>query len=307
MTRTLLLAIFLIGLVAQFVKPVGDALEGKVYIGGALLSLVGYLLYAEVQRLNAAYATQREGRDLLLATARRWDAEVQRLSRALGPREGSMVTPEELKAEFKKALEAGGNVDFAVMGFTGETFVRPVKKLLERTSPNAPRAVRLRILLPDFTRPMEVPGLVRAGKVMDAPGFRRSLRQQIAGYRADLEGLVDRLEARGWGTLSVEFRVMHMSPSLKLYLVNNDRVFEGIYDKIELRPNPYGTDDPEPSEGRDTDKLLDLLGYDSLLTRWHGDDGERARDVIGRRRRLFDTFWDAAREWPDAATGIGGG
>jgi hypothetical protein len=37
-TRLLLLGIFVTGLTAQFVKPVGDALEGKAYLGGALLS-----------------------------------------------------------------------------------------------------------------------------------------------------------------------------------------------------------------------------------------------------------------------------
>lgn len=37
-TRVLLVGIFLTGLTAQFVKPVGDALEGKAYLGGALLS-----------------------------------------------------------------------------------------------------------------------------------------------------------------------------------------------------------------------------------------------------------------------------
>ncbi|WP_237519804.1 hypothetical protein [Streptomyces sp. HUCO-GS316] len=37
-TRVLLLGIFATGLTAQFIKPVGDALEGKAYLGGALLA-----------------------------------------------------------------------------------------------------------------------------------------------------------------------------------------------------------------------------------------------------------------------------
>ncbi|MFF1545264.1 hypothetical protein [Streptomyces sp. NPDC058291] len=39
-TRVLLIGIFVTGLTAQFVKPVGDALAGMVYLGGALLGLV---------------------------------------------------------------------------------------------------------------------------------------------------------------------------------------------------------------------------------------------------------------------------
>lgn len=43
-TRVILGGIFVIGLAAQFVPSVGDAIEGKAYLGGALLSLVGYVL-----------------------------------------------------------------------------------------------------------------------------------------------------------------------------------------------------------------------------------------------------------------------
>ncbi|MEU9243927.1 hypothetical protein [Streptomyces sp. NPDC048385] len=53
-TRVLLLGIFVTGLTAQFVKPVGDALEGKAYLGGALLSLVGYVLYDQVKELTSS-------------------------------------------------------------------------------------------------------------------------------------------------------------------------------------------------------------------------------------------------------------
>ncbi|WP_371642747.1 hypothetical protein [Streptomyces mirabilis] len=44
-TRFFLLGIFVVGLTAQFVTPLGDALQGKAFLGGALLSLVAYVLY----------------------------------------------------------------------------------------------------------------------------------------------------------------------------------------------------------------------------------------------------------------------
>src|SRR5690242_15315510 len=53
-TRILLLGFFGTGLIAQFVKPVGDALQGKVFLGGALLSLVGYVLYDSVKDLTVS-------------------------------------------------------------------------------------------------------------------------------------------------------------------------------------------------------------------------------------------------------------
>ncbi|WP_123976012.1 hypothetical protein [Streptomyces sp. Ag109_O5-1] len=54
MIRILLLGAFVTGLTAQFVKPVGDAPEGKACLGGALLSLVGYVLYDQVKELTSS-------------------------------------------------------------------------------------------------------------------------------------------------------------------------------------------------------------------------------------------------------------
>lgn len=296
-TKVLLLVIFLIGLVAQFVKPVGDALEGKAYLGGALLSLVGYVLYAEVQRLNGVHLAQGEDTESLHDSVRHLDEDLQRLHAVLRPQSGVVVTPADLEAEFKEALHAGGEVHFAALGFTGETLATPLKRVLERLPPDPRRSVHIRVLVPDFTKEIEVPGLVGVdGKVKDAPGFRRDLVRQIVGYEALLKSSIIRMEDRNQGTLTVNFRVMHMSPSLKLYLINSDQAFEGIYDKIEIRRDQYHVSDPSAEGTEVSARLLDPQGYDSLLTRWHRDDGERAREIIDRRRELFDTYWNAAHE-----------
>lgn len=295
-SRLLLLAVFVVGLVAQFVKPVGDALEGKVYIGGALLSLVGYVLYSEVQRLNSAHEAQREATGNLRDTIRVLSEGVAELSAAQRPHAGAEVSLSALADEFREALWSGEDVQLAALGFTGETFAVPLKQLLGSLPPNPRRSVSIRVLVPDFTKPIEVPGLVRAdGGAADASGFRAHLVRKIAGYEADLKGMIGRMQHHGQGTLSVEFRVLHMSPVLKLYLVNRDQAFEGIYDRIELRPDEYGPAVPaQGAAGDGADRLLDLIGYDSLLTRWHRDDGPRSREIINRRREFFDTFWDVA-------------
>ncbi|MEV6297213.1 hypothetical protein AB0M41_44080 [Streptomyces sp. NPDC051896] len=54
MTRLFLLGVFVVGLAAQFFTPLGDALQGKAFLGGALLSLVAYVLYDAVKDLAAA-------------------------------------------------------------------------------------------------------------------------------------------------------------------------------------------------------------------------------------------------------------
>ncbi|MGW3134435.1 ATP/GTP-binding protein [Streptomyces sp. NPDC001139] len=270
-TKLFLAVVFAVNLLAQFVKPLGDALQDKVYLGGALFTLVSFVLYAEVQRLNAAHAT---------------------MNAALQPRAGEVVTPRDLENEFQKALDAGGDVRLTAMGFTGETFAIPLKNILQGLSRDPLRSVSLRVLVPDFTKEIEVPGQVGAdGKVSDSPDFRQHLRAQIAEYERGLKSQIGRMVVAQRGRLTVEFRVLHMSPSLKLYFINNDIVYEGIYDKLDLRPDPMNTE-PEATDGR----LLDLIGFDSLLTRWSLDGGERAREIIARRRELFETFWNAAHQ-----------
>jgi hypothetical protein len=271
---------------------------------------VGYVLYVEVQRLNAAHGVEREGAESLRDTVRRLDEEVRHLNSERRSRSRDMITSEGLNAEFEEALKVGGDVHFAAMGFTGETFAVPLKQILEKQiqengsgQENSPRHLRrtvyIRVLVPDFTKPIEVPGLIGTdGKVTDAPGFRRNLVQQIRSHEARLKGMISRMEDHSQGVLSVEFRVMHMSPSLKLYLINDNQAYEGIYDKIERRRNEYDSEDPAGGTGAAANgRLLDLLGYDSLLTRWRWEDGERAREVIIRRRMLFDAYWDAAHEF----------
>lgn len=306
-TKALLLVIFLIGLIAQFVKPVGDALEGKAYLGGALLSLVGYVLYAEVQRLNTAHEVQREGTGTLQAAARHLGEEVRRLNEEVQhlredrlSQTPELVTPDDLKAEFEKALDAGGDVTFYVMGFTGETFALPLERVLENASENPQRTLKVRVLLPDFTKPIEVPGLVGAdGQVRDAPAFRQSLVQQIMGYKARLERQKTRMRFKGQGELQVEFGFIHMSPPQKLYLINSDQAFVGSYDKIELRHGEFdsGSFTGEAGEAPGG-QILDLLGYDSLLTHHRWDDGQLSRDVIVRKQRLFADLWERAHELP---------
>lgn len=317
-TRLLLLGIFVIGLLAQFVKPVGDALEGKAYLGGALLSLVGYVLYAEVQRLNAAHEEERAGTARLEAEVRglhdvsaehraaatRLQAEleqlngaVQRLTEELRLQTGKGVAPRDLETYFRRALEAR-ETHVAALGFTGETVVVPLRPMLHGLPPDPQRVVRIRLLVPDFSKEIQVPGLIRGdGKVTDSPEFRRELVAKIRRYDREMREMIGRLEDRRWGTLEVEYRVVHMSPTLKLCLINDDEAFEGLYDKVDIRrfgPPPGGS--VRQPGGDNGERVLDLLGYDTLLTRWHRDDGAKARTIIDERRKLFDTLWHAAHE-----------
>ncbi|MEU6122692.1 hypothetical protein [Streptomyces sp. NPDC047123] len=101
-TKALLLGVFALGLVAQFVRPVGDALEGKTYLGGAILSLIGFVLYSEVRGLN----------DVLRPEAR---AEVETA---------------DLRTYFDRALarRKDRRTRIDAMGFTGETVLYQISR-----------------------------------------------------------------------------------------------------------------------------------------------------------------------------------
>ncbi|WP_326722229.1 hypothetical protein OHT59_25325 [Streptomyces sp. NBC_00243] len=129
-TRVLLLGVFLTGLTAQFVKPVGDALEDKAFLGGALLSLMGYVLYDAVKDLARSVTVPTRA----LVNSRQLGSFV---SEAFGSRK----------------------VEISFLGYTGETLYNELYHRLEGLldDPGPTKRVSVRMLVPDFGQPMTVP------------------------------------------------------------------------------------------------------------------------------------------------------
>ncbi|EPH46007.1 hypothetical protein ABT390_19335 [Streptomyces aurantiacus] len=255
LTRILLLCVFALGLVAQFVTPVGDALEGKAYLGGAILTLVGYVLYDEVRDLKAS----------------------------MQPADRQEIPAPDLGQYFTRALATELRID--AVGFTGETVVDQLRLCLERRDLREHPHVTLRIIVPDFTKPMEIPGKVVDGKAEDDPDLRRELQEKVVRYAHAMGALDRRLRYDRRGELDAEFRVLHISPFLKFCLIGREQLFDGIYDQVKEGPSRT------PPERQ----VLDLMGYAAVLTRWHLDAGAAAREKIRNRGLLFDTLWAVAR------------
>ncbi|MET8689834.1 hypothetical protein ABZV77_37090 [Streptomyces sp. NPDC004732] len=265
MTKALLLGVFLLGMLAQFVQPVGDALEGKVYAGGAILSLVGYVLYDAMSDLN---------------------------QRTL-PESGSEIRTAELNEHIERVL---GNrrtrrIRIDAIGYTGETVQAPVSRSLEALEEGARRNVRVRILVPDFTAPMAIPGTLDAdGRAVDDPAYRAYQLDRVRWNIREFGGAARSLRGSRRAEMDVQFRMLRITPLLKFCLINGEELFDGIYDKVVQEPAPI------PPERQ----ILDLKGYQAVLTHWRSESGAAGREKVAQRQDLFDTLWRLSSPLPDA-------
>ncbi|WP_329252673.1 hypothetical protein OG223_24820 [Streptomyces sp. NBC_01478] len=259
MTRVLLLGIFVTGLSAQFVKPIGDALEGKAYLGGALLSLVGYVLYDQVKDLASS---------------------VRAPVRAL-------VNSSQLGTFVSEAFEAR-KVEISFLGYTGETLYNTLYHRLENLldSPGPTRRVSIRMLVPDFGAPMTVPSRVGNDDVpMDDPEFRKRVEQRCSEYDGILSDLAERLTATTRIVVECEYRLYPGIPRDKICIFNRERVLHGLYDlSARTRLNHLG---PE---------FFDPKGYRTDLIVWSREGTSIAEATISTWNKHFDDLWLLARQ-----------
>lgn len=264
--RCLLLAVFVTGLTAQFVRPVGDALEGKVFLGGALLGLVAYLLYDALKELTASARVPDRG---LVE------------SRALGT--------------FVAEAFSARHVEVSFFGYTGETLYNELYHRLERLAhnPGATRRVTVRFIVPDFARPMYMPARVgRNDRPEDDPAFRRRVEEKCQEYDAILSDLAVRLTALGRIQVHCEYRVYAGPPLYKLCIFNRKRVLHGLYDlsaRMPFRGPEY----------------YDPKGYDTDLAVFAGEHGAEDERAIAQWAKHFEDMWTLVAQppaWRRAAT-----
>ncbi|MFC9846028.1 hypothetical protein ACFWFF_23580 [Streptomyces sp. NPDC060223] len=254
MTRVLLIGIFVTGLTAQFVKPVGDALEDKAFLGGALLSLVGYVLYDSVKELAASL---------------RMPPRVQVESRDLG----SFVS------EAFRARE----VEIRFLGYTGETLYSELHRRLEGLldDPGPTRHVSVRVLIPDFGQQMTVPSRVGPdGAPLDDPDFRKRLELMCQHYDRTLSGFAERLTVMGRVSVECEYRLYQGIPRDKICIFNGKQVLHGLYDvaaRTQLRSS-----DPE---------FHDPKGYRTDLSVWTREGSEDSKAAVATWNKHLDDLW----------------
>jgi hypothetical protein len=254
-TRVLLLGIFVTGLTAQFVKPVADALEGKTYLGGALFSLFGYVLYDQVKELSSS---------------------VRAPDRAL-------VNSSELGSFVSDAFEAR-KVEISFLGYTGETLYNALyhrlENLFDDTGPT--RRVSIRMLVPDFALPMLVPSQVGTDdRPEDSEAFRRRIEQSCSEYDDMLSDLAARLTSTGRMTVYCEYRLYPGIPRDKICIFNRKQVLHGLYD-LSARMHYIGNE------------YFDPKGFRTDLNVWSPEGTAVAEAAIATWNKHFDDLWSLA-------------
>ncbi|MFD9511249.1 hypothetical protein [Streptomyces mirabilis] len=266
-TRFFLLGIFVVGLTAQFVTPLGDALQGKAFLGGALLSLVAYVLYDAVKDLAASLRLP----------------------------ERSQVGSRELGRFVNEAFRAR-TVEITFLGYTGETIFGALHSRLEELldDPGRTRRVCIRVLVPDFGQPMTVPSRVGPnGEPLDDPAFRRVLELRCQGYDRSLSVLAGQLNRLGRVTVESEFRLYPGIPRDKVCIFNRELMLHGLYD-VAARSIQHSSG-PE---------YYDPRGYRTDLIVWSAREADGTRATVATWNKHLDGLWSLATvpPWRRATT-----
>src|SRR5450755_2453231 len=146
------------------------------------------------------------------------------------------------------------SIDFA--GFSGETLHGVMQEPLDkiRIGRIRPATVTIRMLLPDTTRPMVLP--CRADDLSDDPDVRERVTRLTARHGHAILDSVQSLARLGLlESATAEIRAHPCSPLFKLYILNGEEVFFGLY-PIVWHSVPFASGERD---------IYDLMGKDAVV------------------------------------------
>jgi hypothetical protein len=173
-------------------------------------------------------------------------------------------------------------IDFA--GFSGETLHGVIQGPLDRirTGEIKPASVNIRMLLPDTTRPMTIP--CRVEDLADDPEYRARMHQVTGRHAYAILETVQELARLGRiKEASTQIRAYQVPPLFKLYLLNRDEAFFGLYPLVEHKiPFPDGSH-----------AMYDLMGKDAVVFRHSARNGDAAdAQFVDQAQAWFNSMWD---------------
>ena len=181
------------------------------------------------------------------------------------------------------------SLDFA--GFSGETLHGVIQEPLDkiRIGRISPASITIRILLPDTTRPMVLP--CRADDLADDPNLRARMTRLTARHAHAIVDSVQELAALGLvPDATAEIRAHGCSPLFKLYLINGEEAFFGLYPILKHPVMlPGGMQD-----------IYDLMGKDAMVFH-HSAHSGNTTDLayLDHASTWFASMWDTiSYEYP---------
>jgi hypothetical protein len=173
-------------------------------------------------------------------------------------------------------------IDFA--GFSGETLHGAVQEPLDkiRIGLIKPSTVTLRLMLPDTSRPMVLP--CRVDDLSDDPDHRARMHQLTARHAyAILDTLQELVHLGLIEQASTQIRAHPAPPLFKLYILNGEEVFFGLYPIVKHNI-------PFANGARD---IYDLMGKDAVVFHHSIHSGQPA-DIpyVEQVRAWFNSMWD---------------
>jgi hypothetical protein len=141
------------------------------------------------------------------------------------------------------------------------------------------RNLRIRLLLADTSRPMALP--CRRDDLADDPDFRARAGRITARSATALRDAVDELRQLGrLDAATVAVRVHDATPLFKLYIVNGEEAFFGLY---PIREHAIDL-------GGQERVILDLMGKDAAMFRF-GPGGTSA--FVAQATDWFARMWES--------------
>jgi DNA-binding transcriptional regulator YhcF (GntR family) len=176
------------------------------------------------------------------------------------------------------------SIDFA--GFSGETLHNTLIEVLDKVRAGrlTPESLSIRIMMCDTSAPMALPR--RVGTDTAEPAIRRRA-DRITRRAAD--GIADAVhELVDLGLIksgSIEIRVHELTPAFKLYILNGEEAFYGLYPVVDhtIRLDSESAD------------IYDLMGKDATLFHFSTNDDvetSNAPQFVKELKSWYDSLWN---------------
>ncbi|MBG0854273.1 hypothetical protein I2W78_21145 [Streptomyces spinoverrucosus] len=226
-----------LGIAAEIIQPLGDALKGRELVGGSFAALIALILFDAIS-----------------------DSEPQEVSGVY-----VLANLNDLQTPFWEAFEARHvRIDFS--GFTMQTLIGLLREPLQRLADEEVRTqeLTLRIIVAHLNLPMSLPGRLDpapensehpSGTVFFADSMENRRRMRDAFTKPnwnELKELLDSVHERNPHiTISCEVRESPQVPERKFYILNQEKLFYA----------PYGIVEAEVSWQDNDYRILDTAGF----------------------------------------------